>query len=446
VVGVLALAGCGGGSHPAAQHTRTPHPTATASAPPTALTVGLFGSGPEIAAYKQAVDNYDAAQQSITVTVKTWPNAAAMMKDLAAGQPAPDVFLAERGDLGVLSEDKTIQPVDDLMAARDVDLGDGYTRESLEAFSADRHLTCMPYSAAPQVLYYNTDIVNFPAMKAAGVATPNDLDSGKWTVQTFSAAVIWATEHPGVRAFAAPSTIEDLAPYLYSGQGKVVDNEEQPTSLAFSDASNDATWAKIQPVLSTPGAALTPKQLKKHSAVQWFERGKLGMVVGDRSLVPELRGHPGLHWDVISLPSVAGTATIGDYTGLCLSSRTRQTQAAADLLAYLVSKPAVSMVSQSGYVVPVNTEVAMSDDFLQPNQQPAHAKVFVNNARSMHILPIPSETLATLDGQVSGLIGRLFQQNAPVAGLTAQIDAASKPTFSALNASLSPSPTPTATD
>ena len=405
--------------------------------------MGLFGSGPEIAAYRQAVANYDAAQQSITVTVKTWPTAAAMMKDLAAGQPAPDVFLAERGDLGVLSEQKTIQPVDELLAARDVDLGDGYTRESLEAFSANRHLTCMPYAVSPRVLYYNTDIVDFPAMQASGVATPNDLDSGKWTVQTFAAALTWASQHPGVRALATPNTIEDVAPYLYSGQGKVVDNEDAPASLALSDPSNDDTWAKILPVLGTPGAALTPQQLKKHSAVQWFERGKLGMLVGDRSLVPELRGHPGLHWDVISLPSVAGTATIGDYTGLCLSAQTKQTQDAADLLAYLVSNPAVALVSQAGYIVPVNNAVASSEDFLQSTQQPAHAKVFVNNGRSMHILPIPSETLATLDGQVGGLIGKLFQPDPDVPGITGQIDSTSQPTFSALNASLSPSPSAT---
>jgi len=445
VVGALALTGCGGGSHPAAKRTHAPHPTATVSAPPTALTVGLFGTGQEIAAYRQAVDNYDAAQRSITVTVKTWPTAAAMMKDLAAGQPAPDVFLADRGDLDVLSQDKTIQPVDDLLAAREVDLGDGYTRESLEAFSADRHLMCMPYSASPRVLYYNTDIIDFPAMKAAGVATPSDPDSGKWTVQTFAAAVTWADQQPGVRAFSTPSTIEDLAPYLYSGQGEVVDNEQTPTTLAFSDPSNDDTWTKILPVLSTPGAALTPKQLKKHTPLQWFERGKLGMLVGDRSLVPELRKHSDLHWDVISLPSVAGTSTIGDYTGLCLSAQTKQTQAAADLLAYLVSNPAVALVSRAGSIVPVNNAVAASDAFLQPTQQPAHAKVFVTNGRSMHVLPIPSETLATLDGRVGGLISRLFQQNAAVPGITGQIDSASQPIFSALNASLSPSPTPTAT-
>ncbi len=441
VIGALALTGCGGGDDHPAKQAHSPRPSAPVSAKPTALTVGFYGSSDEIAAYKQAVDNYDAAQQSVTLTLETWPSAAAMMSDLTAGKPAPDVFLSGRGDLDVLEKDKLISPVDELLAARNVDLGDAYSREALEAFSADRHLTCMPYAATPQVVYYNTDIVDFATMSAEGLATPGNLDSGRWTIPTFAAAVSWASRPAaGIRAFSLPKTVEGLAPYLYSGKGKVVDDESQPTSLAFSDPSNQNTWDQLLPVLSGHGAMLSDRQLKKHTALQWFEQGKLGMLVGDRSLVPELREHPGLHWDVISLPSVSGTTTIGDYTGLCLSAHTKQTQAAADLLAYLVSKPAVSLVAQSGFIVPVNTEVAMSDDFLQPTQQPLHAKVFVNNTRSMHILPIPSETLATLDGQVGGLIGQLLKPGADVGGTTAEIDATSKPIFGALNASLSPSP------
>lgn len=447
VAGALALTGCGGSDQPTKPESHRPRPTASSSAAPTSLTVGFFGTEGEIAAYTQAVDNYDAAQQSVRLTLETWPTAAAMMRDLAGGKPAPDVFLAGRGDLDVLQKDRLIAPVDELLAARNVDLGDTYSREALEAFSADRHLTCMPYAATPQVVYYNTDVVDFNAMKADNLPVPSDLDSGRWTIPTFAAAVQWASRPAlGMRAFSLPASVAGLAPYLYSGHGKVVDDEDAPTSLAFSDPANQDTWDQLLPVLSGHGAMLTAKQLAQHTPLQWFKRGKLGMLVGDRTLVPELRRKPGLHWDVISLPSVGGTTTIGDYTGLCLSAHAKQPQAAADLLAYLVSRPAVSLVAQSGDIVPVNTEVAMSDDFLQPEKQPAHAKVFVNNTRSMHILPIPSATLATLDGQVGGLIGQLFKPGVDVAGTTAQIDATSKPILEALAASLSASPSAAPTD
>ena len=442
MIGSLGLAGCGG------SQTERPRPTATVTvAPkPVELTVGLFGAPQEIAAYRQAVDNYAAAQQQrVTLTLKTWPSAAAMMTDLAGGAPVPDVFLAGRGDLGVLQQDKLIQPVEDLLAARNVDLGDAYSREALEAFSSDRHLACMPYAASPEVLYYNTDLVDFEAMAAAGHDVPNP-ESGRWSLEQFAEAVQWAARpRAGIRAVALPADVAGLAPFLYSGHGKVVDDEDAPSTLAFSDPDNQSLWDQLLPILNGPGVGLTRRELHQHTPLSWFERGKLAMLVGDRSLVPTLRKHSDLHWDVIALPTVSDSVTLGDYTGLCMSAATKQTQAAGDLLAYLVSRPAVALVAQAGFMVPASTEVGMSDDFLQPTQRPTHAQVFVNAMRSMHVLPIPSTFLADLDRRTSGLIGDLFRPGANVPGLTQQIDAASQPVLAALDAQLHPSPTPTPT-
>lgn len=440
MAGSLAIAGCG------SSNADRPRPTATVTVTPKplALTVGLFGNHHEIAAYQQAVDNYAAAQQHVTLTLKTWPSAAAMMSDLASGTPAPDVFLAGRDDLGVLQKDNLIQPVEDLLAARNVDLGDAYSREALEAFSSDRHLACMPYAASPQVIYYNTDLVDFEAMQAAGHAIPNP-DSGKWNIDQFSDAVQWAARpRAGIRSIELPASVEGIAPFLYSGGGKVVDDEDTPTTLTFSDASNQSTWDKLLPTLSGDGVGLTRRQLHQHAPLWWFEHGKLAMLVGDRSLVPALRQQRGLDWDVLAMPTVSQSVTLGDYSGLCMSADTKQTQAAGDLLAYLVSRPAVSLVAQAGFVVPASTEVAMSSDFLQPTQRPAHAQVFVNAMRSMHVLPIPSTSLAEIDQKTSGLIGNLFRPDADVAGLTQQIDTASQPVLTALNAQLNPSATATA--
>ncbi|MCA1983130.1 extracellular solute-binding protein [Nocardioides nematodiphilus] len=440
----LVLAGCGG-----AANTTAPRPTATVTVTPqpVALTVGFFGTAREIAAYQAAIDNYDAANQRVTLTLKTWRNAALMMRDLAGGTPAPDIFLAERGDLDVLQGSKLTQPLDDLLAARNVDLGDGYSREALEAFSADHHLTCMPYAATPQVLFYNTDLVDFDAMKAQGQPVPGDLTSGKWNLAQFDAAAHWAARPAqGIRAFVQPTDITGLAPYLYSGGGKVVDDDGSPTSLALSDDSNQGVWDKVLPVLSDAETAVTGRQLRGHSALQWFRRGRLAMLVGDRSMVPALRDQVGLHWDVIGLPAVGEQATVGDYTGLCMSAQSKDPQAAADLLAYLISRPAVSLVAHAGYIVPASAEVAMSEDFLQPYQRPAHAQVFVNASRAMHILPIGSTYLEEIDRQTDGLIANLFRPGADTASLTQQIDAASQPVLAAQNGVLHPSPTATPTN
>jgi multiple sugar transport system substrate-binding protein len=264
-------------------------------------------------------------------------------------------------------------------------------------------------------------------------------------VSTFAAAVEYASAAGSkVRGFYLPPTLEGLAPYIYSGQGKVFDDETTPTSLDLSDESSQKALQDLLPAITTPGATLSAKQLKKHTPLQWFERGRLAMMVGDRSIVPELREQPGLHWDVISLPSVSGTTTVGDYTGLCLSRTTKTPQAAADLLAYLVSDEAEAIVAQAGSIVPVNNEVALADAFLQPDLQPAHAKVFVNSIRQMHILPVSSDVADSLDNAVGGMITQLLAPGADVTGLSASIDAASQPILAqALPSSSSASPSAT---
>ena len=40
-----------------------------------------------------------------------------------------------------------------------MDFGDGYTRNGLEAFSADAALQCMPTDVSPLVVYYNPRLI-----------------------------------------------------------------------------------------------------------------------------------------------------------------------------------------------------------------------------------------------------------------------------------------------
>ena len=83
---------------------------------------------------------------------------------LRAGEASPDVYLASRRDLTFLREEGYATPVDELLDERSVEFGDGYSRDALEAFSADTRLQCMPFGVSPMVIYRNTDLVDFERM------------------------------------------------------------------------------------------------------------------------------------------------------------------------------------------------------------------------------------------------------------------------------------------
>ena len=371
---VLVAAGCTNGSSPRPAPAPT---TASASGPHkrVALTFGVFGAPAEIDAFRGVVAAYNAVSDDSHVTLRAWSSHADLRASLESGRPVPDVFLASREDLAWLRAQRLTQPVDNLLDERGVDFGDGYSRDALQAYSFDNRLQCMPYGVSPMVIFYNKRLVDFPAMAAQGIDAPN-VGSGasasalrqrpvelRPVRQRRGVRQPAGPAHP--RASTSPPTLRGLAPFIYSGGGALFDDAVAPTSLAFSDGGTQSALERTLQLLRNPHLTLTDRQLQRASPKEWFERGRLGMMEGDRSLVPELRKVPGLRFDVMPMPVLDSYATVGDFTGLCLSRRSASTPEAADFLVNATSAPSVTLVARAGYLAPANLKVALSDAFLQ---------------------------------------------------------------------------------
>ena len=59
-------------------------------------------------------------------------------------------------------------------------------------------------------------------------------------------------------------------------------------------------------------------------------------------------------------------------------------------MVHLLGTPAVERVVRAGYLVPANSEVALSEEFLQPGRLPEHSSVFNNSVRAIQIPPLLS--------------------------------------------------------
>ena len=382
---MLALAACesdGGSPEPA------PAPSTT-NGDPVQLTLGVNGTEDELAAYTAVSEIFDSLYDPATVEVENWDTSADMMSAIKGGEDVPDVFLVNRDDLATLQDQHLIQPVDALLDARGVDFGDGYSRDALQAFSAEDRLQCMPYGISPMVIYYNTQLVDFDRMEKRGLEFPAEREA--WTFEMFTAAAQFASRpRGGANGVYIEPGVRTLAPFVSSGGGQVFDDEDAPTSLAFSDGDSVEAIERTLEVLRRPQLTLSKKQVEQRTPLQWFERGELGMIAGYRRLVPELRQVHGLDFDVISMPILDGLATTGDITGLCMSADAVSTPAAADLMVHLLGTPAVERVVRAGYLVPANSEVALSEEFLQPGRLPEHSSVFNNSVRAIQMPPLLS--------------------------------------------------------
>ena len=200
-------------------------------------------------------------------------------------------------------------------------------------------------------------------------------------------------------------------------------------------------------LLRDPKVTLSEDELAEHTPLQWFERGRLGMIAGTRSLVPRLRKVAGLQFDVMPMPTIDSQATVGEISGLCIAQDAESPATAADFLVYATSAEAVTEVVRAGFLQPANQEVAFSDDFLQPTKQPLNATVFNEAAGRMAIPPL-LDTWDELESAVAPYLEELFYSvpTLDLVPITEQIDAASVPildpeaTATATQSGTTPSP------
>jgi multiple sugar transport system substrate-binding protein len=394
---------------------------------PVDLLFGVFGSNEEIAAYTTMAKGFETVDDNAEVTVRAWQRHDGLRHDLEQGKQLPDVFLVSRRDLRWYVESGLTQPVDTLLDERGVDFGDAYSRAALEAFSSDNRLQCMPYGVSPQVVYYNEDLVDFVRMELRGLDVPADHRRWNWD-QFVAAAEFAARPARGTKGVAIDPTLAGLAPFVYSGGGDIFDDDEEPTSLAFSSEDSQDALETTLALLRDPTVTLTESELEAKSALEWFEEGKVGMITGSRALVPELREIPGLDFDVMPIPSIENQATVGEITGLCISEDAESPATSADFLVYASSSEAVAEVTGKGYLQPVNQVVAFSDVFLQPGQLPLSGTVF-NDSVSRMVIPPLLDTWDELEETVEPYLLELFYAG-PTLDLplvSEQIDTASQP-------------------
>lgn len=428
-----------------------PGPT---TATPTALTFGVFGNDLEIEAYQSVVDTYNESATGAEVTIESWPDPQMLADAITAGQTPPDVFMLSRADLAEITEAGLNTPLLELVDERGVDTGDNYARDSVLAFSANDELQCMPYDVSPMVIFYNKELIDFERMAERDLPAPPPVDEGdeatdqttpptydSWTFEEFRAAAEFASRpRRETKGIHIEPTLLGLAPFIYSGGGDVFDDDVQPTSLAFSsDGTRDALTPTLE-LLRDPALTLTEKQLSQATPTEWFKRGRLGMMAGFRSQVPELRAAPGLDFDVMPMPVIDEAATVGDISGLCLASETASLPEAADFLVYVVSAEAVARVATAGYLVPANLQVAQSEDFLQSDAKPTSSEVFSTSIRDMRLAPL-IDSLRELEAAVEEPLRQLLTMPVPdLEALTTQIDEESQPILDPDSVTGSPDP------
>ena len=385
----------------------------------------LFGDAVETAGYQEMIDDFEAENPGITVTlspVATQDDLLAKLTTGFAGGSPPDVFLINYRKYGQFADQEVLEPVGPYLAASDVLSEDDFADTALDPFRFDGEtLTCMPQNISSLQVYYNVDL-----FEQAGV----DLPDATWTWDDFLDAAEALTTDGRYGLGIEPSLIR-LAPFVWSNGGELVDDPENPTRLTIAAGpAREALDFLLDLRLVHEVTPPEREELSEDSEAR-FLNGGLGMYLNSRRVVPTLRTIEDFTWDVAPLPVAPGgePSTILHGDAYCMTRGSEHTDATWRFIEYANSPAGQTVLARSGRTVPSRTDVAESPAFLEPDQPPASAQVFLDVVP--HIRPVPvtatwprveKEADKILEGIYYGRVGRdegveqMIQATAPLFG------------------------------
>ena len=345
------------------------------------ISIQVSGEPEETKVFQSLVDQFQKDNPDAEVDLIEIADGDDHLAKLAtgfAGGDAPDVFLINYREYAQFVVRDAVEPIEGLMSDRDVDTGDYYP-QSIEAFTFNDELQCMPQNISSLVVYFNKKL-----FRQAGLEPSFD----GWTFEEFRDAAL-ALTGGDVHGLGIDPQIIRIAPFVWSNGGEITDDPEQPTRFTLDEP---ATKEVFEAVVSLVREGVVPdeKDLASQDAETRFINGKLGMLLSSRRDTPLFREATTLDWDVMPLPTFDEPASILHADALCIAADSDAIGTAADFVAYAMSPDGQTLMALSGRTVPSLTQVATSGAFLDPSQPPAHSQVWLDAIPGIRNTPVLS--------------------------------------------------------
>lgn len=380
-----------------------------ASCSPAKETVSFMISGDpaERQAYLNLVAAFEEAHPEITVEVTHIPSASEYRKRLAtefaAGSP-PDVTLMNYRRYGAFAANDLLEPLGPYLAASNLIQPEDFFPVTIDAFTWNGVITCIPQNISSLVVYYNQNLFD-----AANLPYPAD----DWTWDDFVKTAVALTQD-----FDGDGTIDQyglgvepslyrLAPFVWQNGAPIVNNEETPTRLTMTRPPAQAALQWFVDLRQEHGVVPNRVEEASQNSESRFVAGTTAMFLDSRRGTPTYREIESFVWDVAPLPRHQEVAGVLHSDGYCLSSNTENKDAAWTFIEFANSVEGQTIIAGSGRTVPSLISVAESDAFLNPTQLPAHSHVWLDTAVTVKLVPTIS-TWEEIEGTASEEIERAF--------------------------------------
>ena len=393
-------------------------PSGGESAP---VSLQVFGEPEETRIYHSLIEEYrrdnpDADVNLIEIAERD-DHLARLSTSFAGGEP-PDIFMINFREYSQFVARGAIQPVEDLLVDRGIELDD-YYEPPRDAFTYDGKLQCMPQNISSLVVYYNTRL-----FKRAGIDPPR----GGWTWDEFRAAGA-ALTNGEVDGIGLDPNIIRLAPFIWSNGAELTDDPSHPTRFTLDDPAAREAFEFLVSLVRDEGVVPTEQEVAAQDLDTRFINGRLGMLLTSRRETPVFREVTGLRWDVLPLPHAEEKASILHSDAYCISTGSDAAESAADFISFAVSADGQTLAALSGRTVPSLIEVSTSGAFFDPSQPPAHPEVFIDAIDGMRFTPVLPTWPEIEDVTEQVLIKAFYEEGFTIDEAIREIDEKTRPLF-----------------
>jgi multiple sugar transport system substrate-binding protein len=351
----------------------------------TRLQLVLSGDPVEVAGYTRMVEAFEAENPGVDVDLVPVARGDDLLARLttafAAGAP-PEVFLVNTRSFGRFAAESALAPVGPYLERSEALSAEDFYPTAFDAFTVDGELQCMPQNLSSLVVYYNRDL-----FEQRGVPLPGP----DWTWDEFLAAAR-ALTGGGTYGVGTEASLIRVAPFVWQAGGEVVDDPADPSRLTLTEAPGRAGLDFFLDLQLRHGVVPPEREERSEDAESRFLRGGLGMLLDSRRATPSLRTIEGFAWDVAPVPVAPGGTAVSvlHSDAYCLSAPgdgDADPDAGWRLVEFAMGEQGQALLAETGRTVPSRTDVSTSPAFLDPEQPPASAQVWLDAAPTLRALP-----------------------------------------------------------
>jgi multiple sugar transport system substrate-binding protein len=321
--------------------TSTQAPVSTEAAAGEVIQLQLMGwssSDAENTRLQKVVDDFNAANPDIKVTLNLVPDYDTKLQTSLAGGSPPDAFYVDSFKLPDLVEAGALQPAEGNVA----DPGDFY--DSLrDAFTVDGTFYCPPKDFSTLALEYNKEMFD-----AKGL----DYPTADWTWEDLRTAAEALTDaENGVYGMVLSADFARWIAFLYQGGGSVTD----PDFTTMTINSPEALEAmNVYLGLVSDGHAAQPADLDSGWAGEAFGKGRAAMAMEGNWIVPFLKdSYPDVPFGVAQLPGgPSGKATMAFTVCYAVPSNAPHPEQSFKLVNYLTGAEGMKAWTDLGLAMP----------------------------------------------------------------------------------------------